>query len=66
MPKCRGTGPAMQRRGARTGDTTITHLDQEPRRGEVPLLPAFTWQDGPERPMAGPAFLAVPAWQTQQ
>ena len=56
----------MQRRGARTGDTTITHLDQEPGRGEVPLLPAFTWQDGPERPMAGPAFLAVPAWQTEQ
>ena len=55
-----------QRRGARTGDTTITHLHQELERGDVPLLPTCTWQDSPKRPIAGPAFLPVPARQTEQ
>ena len=82
MPKFLGTGHAMQRRGARTGDTTVTHLDQElergmslccpPAPGRVALkgpwqvLPSFLYQPGRQSREAGRAWLGRGTQESHQ
>ena len=56
-----GTGPAVQRRGADTGTTTIVPLPRNasPHPSAAPPTPGRTGLEGPSRA----AFLPAPAWQ---